>query len=434
MSVHNAARCRKDKPLEDQSRNRVENQSRNKKGHAPAALVRLALAAALVLSWPGLLPGGLPGAQAEEPPGAATTIIEFERDNPVFSWSAEAGTPREHLPLPATVRALCPLPASQGEGFAQTLPVPDDDGDYDYYWYGYVAPRGAEALHAAGQPAVYTIYDADGRDAYRLHGTYDGANEGFYACDEQGNLTAAVVEVPVTWRGTYDAAKAENYDFIAKIEGFAFEGDAPTARIALISQESLQAAEAASNSGCCGEGLAEGSCPGTEGCTHGAALALHDTDAAPAGGADDAVYETDGPDGVDAVPAGDVVYEDGGLGDADGTYGADGPEAGMAASLEDAVAACSCGQEAFGHAQGCPLWVDLYPGCTCPDGPAGHTDAGCPYFVPPADCACGIDATNLPCQHDAGCPLWGPADCGCEGAAHDPGNRDCMLYSPVASL
>ncbi|MDR2715279.1 MAG: hypothetical protein LBB46_00835, partial [Coriobacteriaceae bacterium] len=257
----------------------------------PFAFVRLVLAAVLIFTWPGLLPGDLVGAHADEP----SAIIEFEQGNPVFDGLAELGTPRNYLPLPEAVRAVCPLPASQGEGFQQTLPVPDEEENYEYFWYGYVAPRGAEDLHAAGLPVVYTIYYADGRQSYRVHGTYGGANEGFFACDEQGNVTAAVVEVPVTWRGKYNATEEGTYTFIAKVEGFDFEGEAPTAQIALYSQEALQAAEAASDSGCCGDTLAEGYCGDVDGCAHTGGLALHGPDAVPAG---DVVYDTDGLDGA----------------------------------------------------------------------------------------------------------------------------------------
>ncbi|MDR2716004.1 MAG: hypothetical protein LBB46_04585, partial [Coriobacteriaceae bacterium] len=267
--------------------------------------MRLVIAAALVFAWPGLLSGGLPGAHAGESP----EIIEFERGNPVYGGAAELGTPRDCLGLPETLRAVCPLPVFVSAGFVQTMPVPGEDENYDYYWYGYVAPRGAEELHAAGLPVVYTIYYADGRKSYRLHGTYDGANEGFYACDEQGTITGAVVEVPVTWRGKYNAAEEGTYGFIAKVEGFDYSCDTPTAEVAVIAK-AAKAAQAGLDGDCCGEALVEGPCSGGEGCTHTGGLALHGTDAVPAG---DVVYEAEGSDGsADAAPADDVVYGDSG--------------------------------------------------------------------------------------------------------------------------
>ncbi|MCL1799357.1 MAG: hypothetical protein FWG23_06445, partial [Eggerthellaceae bacterium] len=54
----------------------------------PFAFVRLVLAAVLIFTWPGLLPGDLVGAHADE----SSTIIEFERGNPVFDGLAELGT------------------------------------------------------------------------------------------------------------------------------------------------------------------------------------------------------------------------------------------------------------------------------------------------------------------------------------------------------
>ncbi|MCL1798767.1 MAG: hypothetical protein FWG23_03395, partial [Eggerthellaceae bacterium] len=213
--------------------------SQKKRSVRVRAFVQVFVAILLVLAWPGLLPNSMNGAYGAE----STNIIEFERGNPVYSAWVDLDTARKDLGLPETLRAVCELavpaaPAAEDspEGFRQTAPVPDDEGNFDYYWYGYVAPRDAEELHAAGQPVIYTIYYADDREAFRVHGTYNGENEGFYACDEKGDITGIVIDVPVTWRGIYDASSEGPYALIAKIDGFNYLGDMPTVEVTVSAQ------------------------------------------------------------------------------------------------------------------------------------------------------------------------------------------------------
>jgi len=116
-------------------------------------------------------------------------------------------------------------PADQ-EGFQQTKPV-GDDSNYDQY--GYVAPENEEELRESGQLVLYTIAYADGSKAYRVFGTYNGGNERFYACDENGNITGIVREIPVTWYGTYNGKVPGTYTLTAQFEGYNYSGKNPTA-------------------------------------------------------------------------------------------------------------------------------------------------------------------------------------------------------------
>ncbi|MCL1797173.1 MAG: hypothetical protein FWG24_02455, partial [Eggerthellaceae bacterium] len=130
------------------------------------ACVQLAVALTLVISWPGLLPNSLTGAYAAD----STTIIGFERKiNPVYTEGVEYGTARDALGLPKTLRAVCEIAEISQVGFVQTAPVPDKEDNFDYYWYGYVAPRGEANLRFSGELVIYTIYYADGTQAFRVH-------------------------------------------------------------------------------------------------------------------------------------------------------------------------------------------------------------------------------------------------------------------------
>ncbi|MCL1891076.1 MAG: hypothetical protein FWG00_03530, partial [Coriobacteriia bacterium] len=366
----------------------------------PATFARLALALVLALSLSGLLTYGVSGAYGAEPGKASNKIISFERINPAYTECVSYGTEREKLSLPKALRAVCELPEpvklnKEAEDsdepqnrFQQTAPAADDQGDFDYYWYGYVAPRNELELRAADQLVIYTIYYADGNQAWRVHGTYDGLNEGFYACDEQGNLTGIVVDVPVTWKGNYQPTQEGIYSFAAKAEGFKYNGVAPAAEVTV-----------------CEEGIDpygqtecdhdEGECDGDhEGEAH-----AHEGEA----------YREDAPAREDA-PIKPLALE------------------ALAAECTCDVANGETNDEAqTTHAENCPLYT---PECTCDDVENGHSSE-CPCFEALADCECGIPATSNPWQHNEGCPLWGEPECTCEGDEHDPLNEECPLYDPT---
>ena len=177
------------------------------------------------------------------------TILGFERANPVYEMPVVIGTEQNQLGLPDSLRAVLPLAsldlaneAESGEptgetGFRQTQPLAREDGGYNYEQYGYAAPENESALRAAGALVIYTLNSEDGAEAYRIHGTYGGENEGFYACDQGGDITGVVVDVPVIWYGAYDAETPDTYTFTARITGYDYAGEIPTAVVMVMSEE-----------------------------------------------------------------------------------------------------------------------------------------------------------------------------------------------------
>ena len=169
-------------------------------------------------------------------------IRSFERVNPVYDEAVELGTAQESLHLPETLRAIVDIPEELDvTTFVQAAPEADtSDGStsFDYYWYGYVAPQDADALVEAGEKAIYTIYYADGQLAYRLYGSIAGSENLWFACDEAGNITGAVLDIPVTWSGSYDGETAGTYTFTASVSAespYHWSGSAPSAQIYVLS-------------------------------------------------------------------------------------------------------------------------------------------------------------------------------------------------------
>lgn len=165
-------------------------------------------------------------------------IRSFERVDPVYDEAVELGTVQESLHLPETLRAIVDIPEELDvTTFVQAAPEADtSDGStsFDYYWYGYVAPQDADALVEAGEKAIYTIYYADGQLAYRLYGSIAGSENLWFACDEAGNITGAVLDIPVTWSGSYDGETAGTYTFTASVSAespYHWSGSAPSAQI-----------------------------------------------------------------------------------------------------------------------------------------------------------------------------------------------------------
>lgn len=165
-------------------------------------------------------------------------ILSFERNNPVYDETVEVETARDELHLPDTLRAIVGIPEEMDVStFKQAAPEADtSDGStsYDYYWYGYVAPRNADALVAAGEKAIYTIYYADGELAYRLYGSIEGSENLWFACDEAGNITGAVLDIPVKWSGSYNGDTEGTYTFTASVSSespYHWSGSAPKAHI-----------------------------------------------------------------------------------------------------------------------------------------------------------------------------------------------------------
>ena len=165
-----------------------------------------------------------------------STIVNFELENPICKKSADAGTTLDELELPSSLRAVLEVTFEQDtEAFLQTKPT-GHDGDYKNY--GYVAPDNEAQLRESDELVIYTLDYESGDKAYRVYGTLDGANESFYACDENGNITGVVLDVPVTWSGEYDGDVSDTYTLTAQFEGYIYSGEKPTAVITVLPAKS----------------------------------------------------------------------------------------------------------------------------------------------------------------------------------------------------
>ena len=366
-------------------------------------------------------------------------IRSFERVDPVYDEAVELGTAQESLHLPETLRAIVDIPEDLDvTTFVQAAPEADtSDGStsFDYYWYGYVAPQDADALVEAGEKAIYTIYYADGQLAYRLYGSIAGSENLWFACDEAGNITGAVLDIPVTWSGSYDGETAGTYTFTASVSAespYHWSGSAPSAQIYVLAGST----EAEPVCTC-------GAQPGEDGVT---------------------VHAEDCPCFVAQEPV--------------CTCGAQPGEDGITVHAEDCPCfvaqepVCTCGAQpgedgVTVHAEDCPCFVAPEPVCTCgaqpgEDGVTVHAE-DCPLYVMVlTDCHCGSDgeaiaAENFPWVHQEDCRYFSPTECMCRelvavevedydghtgeylgthteyvpgdfSHVHDPSNRDCLLY------
>lgn len=396
-------------------------------------------------------------------------IHSFERTDPVYDETVELGTARDALHLPDTLRAIVGIPEEMDVStFLQAAPEADtSDGSesFDYYWYGYVAPKGADALVEAGEKAIYTIYYANGDLAYRLYGSIEGSENLWFACDEAGNITGAVLDIPVEWSGSYDGETAGTYTFTARVSGessYHWSGSAPTASI-YVAQDDGSDDDHSDEPVCtCGAQ------PDENGVT------LHAED-------------------CPCYTAPEPVC----------TCGAQPDENGVTVHAEDCPCytasepVCTCGAQpredgAVIHAEDCPCYVSKEIHCTCTVGEdvvSSDHDASCPFYqaallctcglatnepseqhaedcpcyvLPLTDCHCGLDgepiaANNYPWAHQADCKYFSPIECMCREQIavevedydghtgeylgtrteyipgefthiHDPANRDCLLY------
>lgn len=378
---------------------------KQKRAAPPCRLICTALALVLLLA---LAVPSLAGHQWSD------RIRAFERVDPVYDEAVELGTAREALRLPATLRAIVDIPEElDADTFIQAAPEADtSDGSesYDYYWYGYVAPRDADALVAAGEKAIYTIYYADGQLAYRLYGSIAGSENLWFACDEAGAITGAVLDVPVEWSGDYDGETAGTYTFTASVSAespYRWSGSAPSALVYVLSSDEDGGHREAEPVCTCG--------------------AEADEDGALLHGEDCPCY----------VPPQPVC-----------TCGAEADEAADAPHRED-----------------CPLYVAEPLLCTCPQATndrGDRHDEDCPCYVPTlTDCHCSpegeaIDADNFPWAHQEDCRHFSPIECMCReqvaveledydedtyvcttrtmlvpgdfSHVHDVSNLDCPLY------
>lgn len=175
-------------------------------------------------------------------------IVSFERNSPVYTESVEHGTAKDKLTFPQTIRAITALPEDADMNtFVQSKPQEisaDGYTSYDYYTYGYVAPKDSEALYEAGEKVIYTIYyvkkDKDGQNiegavetAYRIFGSIEGSENVWFACDEAGNLTGVIQNVPVSWNDNdgYNGNAPGTYKFTAAITDYSYSHPMPYATV-----------------------------------------------------------------------------------------------------------------------------------------------------------------------------------------------------------
>lgn len=78
---------------------------------------------------------------------------------------------------------------------------------------------------------AYGYQPADGGlytylDEYRTYGSLNGAAPVWYACDENGNVTGVVMEIPVTWTSDdYDKDTPGTYTFTAQFSDYSYAGE-----------------------------------------------------------------------------------------------------------------------------------------------------------------------------------------------------------------
>ena len=351
-------------------------------------------------------------------------IHSFERTDPVYDETVELGTARDALHLPDTLRAIVGIPEEMDVStFLQAAPEADtSDGSesFDYYWYGYVAPKGADALVEAGEKAIYTIYYANGDLAYRLYGSIEGSENLWFACDEAGNITGAVLDIPVEWSGSYDGETAGTYTFTARVSGessYHWSGSAPTASI-YVAQDDGSDDDHSDEPVCtCGAQ------PDENGVT---------------------LHAEDCPCYTAPEPA--------------CTCGAQPDENGVTVHAEDCPCytasepVCTCGAQpredgAVIHAEDCPCYVSKEIHCTCTVGEdvvSSDHDASCPFYQAALLCTCGL-ATNEPSeQHAEDCPCYvlplTECHCGLDGEPIAANNypwahqADCKYFSPIECM
>lgn len=133
----------------------------------------------------------------EETLATEGTILSFESHNPVYSINAYKGTTFEELGLPDELRVVMEITAQEKKSFVEADPVAESDGDFAYYSYGYIAPD--KETIKDGEPAIYTINYFDGSTGYRVYGSVNGEEYGFFACDAKGEIIGKVSPISVTW-------------------------------------------------------------------------------------------------------------------------------------------------------------------------------------------------------------------------------------------
>lgn len=182
-------------------------------------------------------------------------IERFEKYNTVFSGSMELGEDIEDAELPESLRGIVCIPDDMDvDTFTQAEPTIDTSTGtdyYDYYDYGYVKPSDAAEDYASGDLVIYSIFYASedgsgdvGSIEYRIYGSLEGSSEVWFVCDIDGNITGAVIDIPVTWVNTgteLDNEVEGDYTFEAVISDesdYTYSGDMPTAVVSVYDVDS----------------------------------------------------------------------------------------------------------------------------------------------------------------------------------------------------
>ncbi len=337
--------------------------------------------------------------------GKKATISSYEAVNPVYTTSVDLGTDEVDMGLPSTLRAIVPLDELDldADTFTQSEPVADtSDGyeSYDYYWYGYVAPVGVDDLYAEDELVVYSIYGQD-YIAYRVYGTIRTTEDSLYrddegscfwfACEEDGTLDGIILNVEVSWSGSYDSTATGVYTLEAKASDYKYNGEAPTAEITVYDSNAEDEDE------------------------------TEDTEA---------VEDTEEADGAD--DAADADEEE-----------------------VTTYCTCDYGVEGFSdkHDPTCPWYrsdetEEIH--CTCEVGEDTYSsehDEDCPYYVAEVyqleGCTCGVDGVALysddePWQHAPDCIYYSPQECVCREEitvmVEDEGESGGISYEPYTTL
>lgn len=242
---------------------------------------------------------------------------------------------------------------------------------------------------AAARKVIYSIYYADpddkekvGEVGYRVYGSIEGSENVWFTCDEAGNITGVVLDIPVTWSGNYDGNTAGEYTFTASVSTesiYKWSGKAPTATI--IVQESPAEEE-----------------------TEKDEVEKEEAEKEKAEKTEEDANNIEctckvGKNEYSSEHAEDCPYYDG----------------------EKLL--CNCDQKTNEknslHAKDCPCYIEA--ACACG---AGYNEYGvivhskdCPKYI--GECHCGSDgedisAENYPWQHQEDCPYFSPVECMCK--------------------
>lgn len=191
-------------------------------------------------------------------------IVSFEQQGQQNTKTVDTGTTREELALPNHMRALVQIPDQvDSSTFVQVRPPVNQLN-------GYLAPEDVEVQYDAEEVAVYQLINvaSDNLDSveeiqYRIYGSVSGGENIWFACDEDGNIESAVLDVPVAWVGEYDSETSGEYTLTADCSDYIYAGEYPKAvitvkeEVAEIAAEDREVEESTGKETATGEPIAE---------------------------------------------------------------------------------------------------------------------------------------------------------------------------------